>query len=118
MPQATSGPGSAVCERRLYCFGGWTTWNDLGHRADLPTLNGRASQDHERSRTVLNTQVTLGSGRASLFDKDGSAIVLHAKPDDYRSQPAATRATAWPARWSSVDRHADVERAGAIRRSE
>jgi len=32
--------------------------------------------------------VTLGSGDTSLFDADGSALVIHAKADDYRSQPA------------------------------
>jgi Cu-Zn family superoxide dismutase len=32
--------------------------------------------------------VTLGEGDNSLFDADGSAIVVHADPDDYRSDPA------------------------------
>jgi Cu-Zn family superoxide dismutase len=29
----------------------------------------------------------LADGAASLFDADGSAIVIHADPDDYSSQP-------------------------------
>ena len=33
--------------------------------------------------------VTLADGeKASLFDADGSALVIHAKPDDYQSDPA------------------------------
>ncbi|MGZ6132747.1 MAG: superoxide dismutase family protein [Myxococcaceae bacterium] len=32
--------------------------------------------------------MTLAPGPTSLFDADGTAIVLHAKADDYRSQPA------------------------------
>ena len=37
---------------------------------------------------VFNPYVTLGSGESSLFDADGSAIVVHANPDDYTSQPS------------------------------
>lgn len=37
---------------------------------------------------MLNTLVTLSPSEASLLDADGSALMLHAKPDDYRSQPA------------------------------
>jgi len=36
---------------------------------------------------VLNPLVTL-SGEAPLLDEDGSALVLHADPDDYRTDPA------------------------------
>ncbi|HEX3034453.1 MAG TPA: superoxide dismutase family protein [Thermodesulfobacteriota bacterium] len=31
---------------------------------------------------------TLGSGANSLFDQNGSAIVIHSGPDDYRTDPA------------------------------
>ena len=38
---------------------------------------------------VINSGVTLNpNGKASLFDADGSAIVFHAGPDDYQSQPS------------------------------
>lgn len=37
---------------------------------------------------VLATQVTLGPGPTSLFDEDGSALVIHAGPDDYSTDPA------------------------------
>ena len=37
---------------------------------------------------LMNEGVTLGEGPKSLFDADGSAIVIHADPDDYKSDPA------------------------------
>ena len=37
---------------------------------------------------VLNPQVTLHTGKATLFDADGSALIIHAGADDYASQPA------------------------------
>jgi Cu-Zn family superoxide dismutase len=37
---------------------------------------------------VFNPAVTLGSGQNGLLDGDGSAIVIHANPDDYKSQPS------------------------------
>jgi superoxide dismutase, Cu-Zn family len=37
---------------------------------------------------VFNPNVTLGSGEGSLFDDDGSALVVHADADDYRTDPA------------------------------
>jgi superoxide dismutase, Cu-Zn family len=38
--------------------------------------------------TVIDPSVTLGPGPTSLFDADGSSIVIHAGSDDYKSQPA------------------------------
>jgi Cu-Zn family superoxide dismutase len=32
--------------------------------------------------------MTLGSGETSIFDADGSAIVIHAAADDNKSDPA------------------------------
>ena len=41
-----------------------------------------------RSRCV-NAAVTLEKGKPnSLFDNDGSSLVIHAKADDYKSDPA------------------------------
>jgi Cu-Zn family superoxide dismutase len=31
--------------------------------------------------------MTLGRGPLSLFDADGSAVVIHAAPDDYKTDP-------------------------------
>ena len=38
--------------------------------------------------TVIDPSITLGPGPNSVFDADGSAIVIHAGPDDYKSQPS------------------------------
>ena len=38
--------------------------------------------------TIVDPSITLGPGPTSLFDADGSSIVIHAGPDDYKSQPA------------------------------
>lgn len=57
------------------------------HAGDMP--NQIVQPDGTLTAQVINAGVSLASGgQSSLFDKDGSALVLHAKPDDYRSQPA------------------------------
>jgi Cu-Zn family superoxide dismutase len=38
--------------------------------------------------TVANPRVTLASGNTSIFSGGGTALVVHAKPDDMRSDPA------------------------------
>lgn len=55
------------------------------HAGDMP--NQFVGADGKLQAHVLNPNVTLTDGPASLFDVDGSAIVIHADPDDYRSQP-------------------------------
>jgi superoxide dismutase, Cu-Zn family len=58
-----------------------------GHAGDMPNLH--IPQDGNLSVEIMNTAVTLEKGKPnSLFDNDGSAIVIHAKPDDYKSDPA------------------------------
>jgi Cu-Zn family superoxide dismutase len=37
---------------------------------------------------VVNKDVTLGSGRHSLFANGGTALVIHAQPDDMKTDPA------------------------------
>lgn len=37
---------------------------------------------------VVNSRVSLAGKEAPLLDKDDSALVIHAKADDYRSQPS------------------------------
>jgi superoxide dismutase, Cu-Zn family len=56
------------------------------HAGDMP--NQFVGADGALKAHVLNPNVTLGQGTASLFDADGSALVVHAKADDYKSQPA------------------------------
>jgi Cu-Zn family superoxide dismutase len=56
------------------------------HAGDMP--NQFVGSDGMLKVSVLNAQVTLGSADGTLFGPDGTALVLHAKGDDYKSQPA------------------------------
>ncbi|MGE3541148.1 MAG: superoxide dismutase family protein [Candidatus Tectimicrobiota bacterium] len=56
------------------------------HAGDMP--NQFVQEDGILRTQVLNPQVTLGAGKATVFDTDGSALVIHAQADDYTSQPA------------------------------
>ncbi|EIZ77546.1 Cu/Zn superoxide dismutase [Novosphingobium sp. Rr 2-17] len=56
------------------------------HGGDMP--NQHVGADGVLKGQVLNTGVTLTPGAMSVFDADGTALVIHAKPDDYTSQPA------------------------------
>ena len=59
-------------------------FNDAG---DLPNLFVNA--DGSATVELYSTLVTLkpSGARPALLDGDGSALVIHADPDDYRSQP-------------------------------
>lgn len=58
-----------------------------GHAGDMPNLH--VLQSGELTIEVMNPAVTLEKGKPnSLFDADGSSIVIHDKPDDYKSDPA------------------------------
>ncbi|HEY2660985.1 MAG TPA: superoxide dismutase family protein [Caulobacteraceae bacterium] len=55
---------------------------------DLPNLYVQA--DGTAKAEVFSTKVSLkggGDGRSALLDADGSALVIHAGPDDQTSQP-------------------------------
>jgi len=56
------------------------------HGGDMP--NQHVGADGMLDVQVLNTGVTLAKGPKSLLDADGSALVIHAKPDDYKTQPS------------------------------
>jgi Cu-Zn family superoxide dismutase len=56
------------------------------HAGDMP--NQFSAADGTLRAHVLNPNVTLTDGPASVFDADGSALVIHADPDDYSTQPA------------------------------
>jgi superoxide dismutase, Cu-Zn family len=59
---------------------------DGGHAGDLPNVH---VTDNERLTVeFLAPQLSLGQGKNSLFDSDGSALVMHAKRDDYKTDPA------------------------------
>ncbi|KYD07492.1 superoxide dismutase family protein [Heyndrickxia sporothermodurans] len=56
------------------------------HAGDLPNLivkdDGKAKLD------ILAPQVTMDSGKNSLFTKDGTSIVIHESKDDGMTQPS------------------------------
>jgi len=57
------------------------------HAGDMPNLvvpaNGEVTVE------IANTAVSLRTGpRNTLFDDDGTALVIHAGPDDYSTDPA------------------------------
>jgi Cu-Zn family superoxide dismutase len=55
------------------------------HAGDLPNITiGADGKGRLESTTEL---MTLLSGPTSLFDTDGSALVIHAAPDDFRTDP-------------------------------
>lgn len=59
---------------------------DGPHAGDMPSIaadaNGRATVDH------ISALVTLGRGATTVFDADGTAIVVHASSDDQRTDPS------------------------------
>jgi superoxide dismutase, Cu-Zn family len=55
------------------------------HAGDLPNITVGADG---KGRLETTTELmTLGSGAGGLFDTDGSAIVVHAAPDDFKTDP-------------------------------
>jgi Cu-Zn family superoxide dismutase len=56
------------------------------HTGDLP--NQFAAADGTLHATAISNAFSLGNGKKSIFDRDGASIVVHAKGDDYVSQPA------------------------------
>jgi superoxide dismutase, Cu-Zn family len=55
------------------------------HAGDMPNLH--VPEGGKLKIEVLNPTVTLGA-EAALLDADGSAIVVHAGADDYKTDPA------------------------------
>ncbi len=56
------------------------------HAGDLPNLV--VSEDGSAVYEQITDRVTLMPGELSLFDEDGSALVIHAGPDDQMTDPA------------------------------
>ncbi|MDE8652065.1 superoxide dismutase family protein [Novosphingobium album (ex Liu et al. 2023)] len=56
------------------------------HEGDMP--NQYVGADGVLKAEVINPHVRLGEGPGSIADADGTALVIHADPDDYTSQPA------------------------------
>jgi Cu-Zn family superoxide dismutase len=59
---------------------------DGAHAGDMNNITVGA--DGTGKVTVVNKQVTLGAGANSLFTNGGTALVIHAKPDDMKTDPA------------------------------
>jgi Cu-Zn family superoxide dismutase len=49
------------------------------HMGDIPNLE--VGQDGRGTMTIRTTRVTLSTGPLSLFDTDGTAIIIHGNPD-------------------------------------
>ncbi len=60
---------------------------DGPHAGDM--MNIEVSADLSGQMTVVNDRVSLYGGHdlPAIFDADGTALILHEKADDYKSQP-------------------------------
>jgi superoxide dismutase, Cu-Zn family len=56
------------------------------HPGDFPNVN--VGQDGILKVEFFTDRLSLTEGEAPLMDMDGSAVVVHADPDDYASQPS------------------------------
>ena len=56
------------------------------HAGDLP--NFTADKNGKGKATIVADMVTLGDGTNSLFHAGATALVVHAGPDDYKTDPA------------------------------
>jgi Cu-Zn family superoxide dismutase len=56
------------------------------HAGDMPNLH--IPQSGDLTVEVMNTAITLEKGKPnSVFDADGSALIVHAGGDDYKTDP-------------------------------
>ena len=63
------------------------TLNPQGpHAGDL--MNVTVKADGTARTTLVDTMVTFGPGNHSLFTNGGTALVIHAKADDYKTDPS------------------------------
>ena len=53
------------------------------HMGDIPQLSAAATG--KATAKVVTTRVTLSDGPLSLFDADGSAVIVHGNPDEGRT---------------------------------
>ena len=60
--------------------------NPSFHAGDLPNIH--AGADGKAAVEAFTTAVKLNRGKNGLFGPDGTSLVVHAGPDDYRSDPA------------------------------
>jgi len=55
------------------------------HAGDLPNMT--VATDGTGRMETTTEQLTLGSGASSVWDADGSAVIVHASPDDFKTDP-------------------------------
>jgi Cu-Zn family superoxide dismutase len=85
---------TGLCEGKFESAGGHYNPAEKQHGfkvdggAHAGDMGNFSAGDGAASFDVINTAVTLTGGAAPLNDADGTAIVIHAGPDDYASQPA------------------------------
>ena len=89
--------GVGACTPDFSAAGGHFDPNDEGHGfmheeswhpGDLPNIH--AGDDGIARADYFADRVSLGDDAdGSLFDGDGSAIIIHAKPDSYGAEPGA-----------------------------
>ena len=61
---------------------------DGAHAGDLPNM--WVAEGGEASHDVITTDVTLAEGEPNtLFDEDGSAVIVHENPDSYQEDAGA-----------------------------
>ena len=56
------------------------------HAGDM--ANFTAAADGTAKTTIVNAKVTLGAGDNSIYANGGTALMIHAKGDDMKSDPA------------------------------
>ncbi|PYX57937.1 MAG: superoxide dismutase [Acidobacteria bacterium] len=56
------------------------------HAGDMP--NFTVTESGTAKETLVNKAVNMGDDSHSLFSNGGTAIVIHAKPDDMKTDPA------------------------------
>jgi superoxide dismutase, Cu-Zn family len=80
-PQFTTAGGHFNPEKKQH----GTMNPDGAHAGDLPNLT--VGVDGVGRLETTTERITLGTGASSVFDADGSALVVHAGPDDFKTDP-------------------------------
>lgn len=83
-PDFSAGGGHFAPDDRVHGF----MYADRAHAGDLPNIY--AAGDGTARADFFTDWVTLAAyGKTSVFDSDGSTIIIHAKPDTYGAEAGA-----------------------------